>query len=94
MGICAAVNCSNKSSKVKNITLFSLPRNDALRKQWLAKLKRENLPNDIRDCSEHFEESCFKRDLEVRFLNIYVTYPLYTRCFIFSFLYFDLSNIS
>ena len=65
MGICAAVNCSNKSNKSKGITLFSLPKNEDMRKKWLVNLKRDNLPKDVRICSVHFEESCFKRDLEV-----------------------------
>ena len=26
MGICAAVNCSNKSNKAKNIVLYRLPK--------------------------------------------------------------------
>lgn len=66
MVICAAVNCSNNTNKQSNITFYRLPsNNNSLKQQWLTKLRRENLPKDIRVCSVHFEESCFKRDLEV-----------------------------
>lgn len=56
---CAAIDCTNSSSKKKdeNISFFKLPK-DSRRKIWIAKLKRENLPRD-----EHVH--CFKRDLKV-----------------------------
>ena len=46
MGICAAVNCSNKSNKAKNIVLYRLPKDKTIQKQWLANLKRENIPTE------------------------------------------------
>ena len=71
MGISAAVNCSNKSNKAKNIVLYRLPKDKSIQKQWLfANLKRENIPTEVRVCSMHFEESCFKRDLEVIYFSI------------------------
>ena len=72
MGICAAVNCSNKSNKAKNIVLYRLPKDKTIQKQWLANLKRENIPTEARVCSMHFEESCFKRDLEVIYFSVQV----------------------
>ena len=72
MGICAAVNCSDKSNKAKNIVLYSLPKDKTIQQQWLANLKRENIPTEVRVFSMHFEESCFKRDLEVICFSIQV----------------------
>ena len=69
MVICSAVNCSSNTSnknRVKGISLYRLPSDENIKKKWLTNLKRENLPNDIRICHLHFEESCFKRDLEVK----------------------------
>ena len=63
MCICAAVNCSNKSNKAKNIVLYRLPKDKTIQKQWLANLKRENIPIEVRVCSMHFEESCFNKDI-------------------------------
>ena len=70
MVYCAAVGCDNNSfKKDKNIgiSFFRLPRDKSLRKQWIANLKRQNLPKpeNVHVCHLHFEESCFKRDLEV-----------------------------
>ena len=70
MSICVAVNCSNKSNKAKNIVLYCLPRDKTIQKQWFANLKRENIPAEVRVCSMRFEESCFKRDLEVIYFSI------------------------
>jgi len=62
---CAAINCTNNTNKPSDVSFFRLPRNEALKKQWVVLLRRENLPKDARVCHIHFEESCFKRDLEV-----------------------------
>ena len=78
MGICAAVNCSNKSNKAKNIALYHLPKDKTIQKQWLANLKRENIPTEVRVCSMHFEEFCFKRDLEVIYFSIQFSYFFFT----------------
>ena len=72
MGICATVNCSNKSNKAKNIVLYRLPKDKTIQKQRLANLKRENIPTEVQVCSMYFEESCFKRDLEVICFSIQV----------------------
>jgi len=44
---CAAIDCTNSSSKKndENISFFKLPK-DSRRKIWIVKLKRENLPKD------------------------------------------------
>ena len=65
MGLCAAVNCNKRNDKKKGYVLYCLPKDEKLRKAWIINLKRENLPEDTRVCHLHFEESCFKRDLEV-----------------------------
>ena len=72
MGIYAAAKCSNKRNKAKNIALYRLPKDKTIQKQWLANLKRENIPTEVRVCSMHFEQSCFKRDLEVIYFSIQV----------------------
>ena len=72
MGICGAVNCSNKSNKAKNIVFYRLPKDKTIQKQWLANLKRQNIPTEVRVCSMYFEESCFKQDLAVIYFSIQV----------------------
>ena len=72
MGICTAVNCSNKSNKAKNIVLYRIPKDKTIQKQSLANFKRENIPTEVRVCGMHFEESCFKRDLEVIYFSIQI----------------------
>ena len=68
---CAAIDCTNSSSKKndENISFFKLPK-DIRKKIWIAKLKRQNLPKDenVYVCHLHFEEACFKRDLKVLFI--------------------------
>ena len=85
MVICAAVGCSSETGKTKNISIFRLPRDKLLRKEWLRKLKRTNLPADdnIRICHLHFTEDCFERDLKVSF-NFYLKLYIYS---IISFFY-------
>ena len=65
---CAAVNCNNnkyKAGQDTGVSFYHLPKDKALKEKWLINLKRENPPNDVRLCHLHFEDSCFKRDLEV-----------------------------
>ena len=47
--------------KTKTILFFTLPRDAALAKIWIAKLNREkdNLPKNVWICSDHFEDDCF-----------------------------------
>ena len=72
MVYCSAVGCnsnSNKKDKPKEISFHRLPREESLRKVWLANLKRENPPpeKNIRICSLHFDHDQLELDLKVRF---------------------------
>ena len=66
---CAAIDCSNSSSKKndESISFYKLPKDLNLKKIWITKLKRENLPKEknIYVCHHHFEQCYFKRDLQV-----------------------------
>ena len=63
----AAVGCCSESEKSQNINFYRLPRDQTVKAKWLQKLKIDNLPSEknIRVCQLHFEDECFKRDLEV-----------------------------
>ena len=66
---CVAVGCNSNSFKKnrnKDVKFFSIPKNESLRKKWFANIKRENPPKEPMICHLHFEESCFRRDLQVR----------------------------
>ena len=79
MVICAVVGCGSNSntSKELNISLYRLPREEALKIVWKQKLWREMLPADenIRVCNLHFEEECFEPDLQV--YSIYMPINIY-----------------
>ena len=65
---CVAVDCVNNTrGGNKNISFYRVPRDNSLKKIWIQKIKRENLPNqeNIRLCHLHFEDSCFERDLKI-----------------------------
>jgi hypothetical protein len=70
---CCAVGCSSnsKAKSNKKISFYQLPRDKSLKKVWLAKIKRANLPREenIKVCNLHFEESCFERDLKNELLG-------------------------
>ena len=64
---CVVVDCVNNTrGGNKNIKFYRLPRDDSLKKIWIQKIKRENLPmqEHISLCNLHFEDSCFERDLK------------------------------
>ena len=69
MSICSAFGCTNRPENNK-ISYYQIPREKRgkmLRKRWLQNVKREGpLPADksFYMCAEHFEESCFGRDLK------------------------------
>ena len=65
MVYCAAVGCNSSTDQKKRISFYRLPREKSIKKAWIAKLRRENLPKDVRVCHLHFEEHCFERDLKV-----------------------------
>ena len=58
---CAAVYCHNNKREIKDKTFFSLPKDTAVAKVWIAKLNREkdNLPSKVYHCSDHVEDDCF-----------------------------------
>ena len=62
---CSAVYCHSNKKKNKDKTFFTLPRDAALAKIWIAKLNRakDNLPKNIWICSDHFEDDCFNTSL-------------------------------
>ena len=65
---CVAVGCSSNSftkKRVKGLRFFQIPKNESLKKRWLQNIKRDNLPKNPSVCELHFEENCFKRDLQV-----------------------------
>ena len=77
MFICAALGYGSNSitSKELNISLYQLPREEALKSA--REKRREKLPADenIRVCNLHFEEECFERDLQV--YSIYMPINIY-----------------
>ena len=69
MPSCAAVGCLNHRSKCKEkgITLFSLPKDENLKKLWIAKIKTKRvdpLPKEILLCEEHFSEDQFDKNID------------------------------
>ena len=71
---CVAVNCSNNRTNSPELSFHRLPKlnesNKQIRDRWILNVKRDGaLPKDNHFflCSEHFEKSCFERDLRVRF---------------------------
>ena len=69
---CVAVNCSNNRTNSPELSFHRLPKlnesNKQIRDRWILNVKRDGaLPKDNHFflCSEHFEKSCFERDLRV-----------------------------
>ena len=69
---CSAVYCHNNKRKNKDKTFFSLPKDTAVAKVWIAKLDREknNLPSKVYVCSDHLKNDCF----DSRMLQSTLTY--------------------
>ena len=71
----ACYNHSNKKNKTDKISYFRLPSDEGLRRTWLSKIRRQDLPvnyNSIRVCHIHFEEDHFQRDYQVcGFLSVH-----------------------
>ena len=70
VGYCVVVvdNHSNKKYTTEKTSYFRLPSDESLRRTWLSKIKRQDLPanyDSIRVCHVHFEEDRFQRDLQV-----------------------------
>ena len=68
---CGAFGCTNRAANHPELSFHKVPtnkRNPVLRKRWLHNIRRDgNLPKDssFYICSIHFEEECFRRDLQV-----------------------------
>ena len=77
MSSCAAIGCVNNSEKNPSLSFHHTPSNKRkeIRQEWLRRIKRgqneKYLPEDstLYVCSEHFENDCFERDLQVSFIN-------------------------
>ena len=70
---CVAVdyNCNSfTKDQNKGLKFFRLPKDDNLKKKWLQNIKRRNLPKTPKLCQLHFEEHCFKKDLEVSKIDL------------------------
>lgn len=70
---CGAPNCRNRSTDKDNgnRSYHKVPGEDQtdLRKKWLHNIGRKNIPKNIWICSDHFEPSCFKRDLQAELMS-------------------------
>ena len=44
-------------------------KKEEIKKKWLHNLNRKFIPETLSVCSEHFEPSCFKRDLQAEFMG-------------------------
>ena len=65
---CCVPGCTNYSAKSKEagISYHKIPKEKSLRKAWIARLRRDNLPptENCYVCSEHFTEDCFVSNLK------------------------------
>ena len=75
MPSCAAIGCINRSGKNPSLSLHQIPPNKQkeIRQEWLHQ-RGENekyLPKDLTlyICLKHFQNDCFKRDLQVSFID-------------------------
>ena len=66
---CGAPNCTNRSGDKENLSFHRIPKKEDLRKKWVHNLNRKILAKNIFVCSDHFEPSCFKRDLRCELMN-------------------------
>ena len=77
MSSCAAIGCVNSPGKNPSLSFHQMPskKRKEIRQEWLRRIKRGHnkkyLPEDSKlyICSEHFENDCFERDLQVSFIN-------------------------
>ena len=77
MPSCAAIGCVSRSGKNPSLSFHQIPsyKRKKIRQEWLRHIKRgQNGKYLLKDstlniCSEHFENDCFERDLEVSFIN-------------------------
>ena len=77
-----AADCCNNTftkNREKDVSFYNLPKDINLRKKWLTNIKWESIRKNPKICHQHFEDSCFKRDLEVNifpllFTNLFILY--------------------
>ena len=74
MVYCMAVGCNNdaRRTKGKGISYHSLPKNEQLRKEWLAKINRVNptISKNSFVCSDHFTPECFETNLKAQLTGV------------------------
>ena len=69
MSSCSAYGCTNRGNKDNKLSFHRIPslKRAEIRTKWLQNIRREGeLPKNMFICSEHFEKSCFERDLKVK----------------------------
>ena len=76
---CVAVDCSNSRKNSPELSFHRIPmlndENRELRERWIANVKRHGtLPKESNFflCSNHFEKSCFERDLKVYNISFHI----------------------
>ena len=71
MPYCMVPGCTNCSKKTKgsDVSYHRLPNEQQLRKTWLRRIRRDNLPkaNSCYVCSAHFAAECFEGSLKELF---------------------------
>ncbi|XP_031555107.1 uncharacterized protein LOC116292014, partial [Actinia tenebrosa] len=62
---CCVPECTNYSTKTKDVSYHKIPKDLQIQKAWISRLRRANLPplKNCYVCSEHFEDGCFESDL-------------------------------
>lgn len=53
MPLCVAVGCSNDAfskNREKGVSFYSFPKDENLKKRWLANIKRENIKKNPKPC--------------------------------------------
>ena len=68
---CCVPRCTNysaKTSKVGKVSYHKILSQLQIKKAWIARLKRTNLPplKNCYVCSEHFEEDCFEAGTQLK----------------------------
>ena len=73
MPSCCVVGCNNHTGSPPGISLHRFPKDDSLAEQWVAAVKRDNLPDSFRTtsfvCASHFAEESFQADFKARVLG-------------------------
>jgi len=68
-----ALGCNNQSTKRRDLNFYRLPlKNEELLTRWLVNLRKPKLPKLLENCyvcSDHFELSCFGRDIKAEVLG-------------------------